>query len=167
LTSSVRFLGKPHQIVISRSPLQVSRVWRKDGVIHCQLWAGFPATHLEETIEVRLIEWLKAQAKLIIPGRVAVICEQFGLHTGPITIKDVRSRWGSCSVRGRLNFNWRLVMAPPEVIDYLVIHETAHLQEMNHSARFWAIVRERCPDYRSHQTWLKACGTELMSWGSG
>ena len=77
-----------------------------------------------------------------------------GVRWRRISIKDQRTLWGSCSVRGNLNFNWRLVLAPPDVMDYVVIHELAHLREMNHSRRFWAIVAEFAPEYRRHRKWL-------------
>lgn len=78
-----------------------------------------------------------------------------------ITIRDQKTRWGSCSSRGNLNFNWRLVMAPPPIIDYVVIHELAHLIELSHSPRFWETVERYCPDHREHRRWLREHGPRL------
>lgn len=80
---------------------------------------------------------------------------------GRITLRDPRSRWGSCTSRGDLMFSWRLVMAPPPVLDYVAAHEVAHLAEMNHSPAFWTLVARLCPDFARHRAWLRAEGGEL------
>ena len=82
-----------------------------------------------------------------------------------ITIKEVKSRWGSCSHNGNLAYSWRLVFAPREVVNYGCAHEVAHLQEMNHSAKFWALVASLCPDYIKHRHWLKTNGQSLFRYG--
>lgn len=79
-----------------------------------------------------------------------------------ITIRDQKTRWGSCSAKGNLNFNWRLILAPEEVLDYVVVHELAHLKEMNHSGRFWKQVELVMPDFAKHRLWLKQNGDMLM-----
>ena len=79
-----------------------------------------------------------------------------GLVPTKLSVRDQRTKWGACSSRGTVTFNWRLIMAPPAVLEYVVIHELAHLKELNHSSRFWAIVREYCPDYAAHKRWLRA-----------
>lgn len=82
-----------------------------------------------------------------------------------ITLRDTRSRWGSCTARGELNFSWRLILAPPMVLDYLVAHEMAHLREMNHSPRFWAVARSLCGHVDAAEAWLKRNGTALHRFG--
>ena len=82
---------------------------------------------------------------------------------GGITVRDQKTRWGSCSARGNLNFNWRLILAPEPVLDYVVIHELAHRKEMNHSRRFWEIVEAVMPDYRNQRKWLREHGDQLMA----
>ena len=96
-----------------------------------------------------------------IPRRVAVYAGKMGVTYGRIRIKDQKTLWGSCSSRKNLNFNWRLVMAPGEVLDYVVVHELCHLKHMNHSAEFWDCVEEILPEYREHRRWLKVHGGEL------
>ena len=81
---------------------------------------------------------------------------------GRITIRDQKSRWGSCSGKGNLNFNWRLILAPEEVLDYVVVHELAHRLEMNHSVRFWGHVERVLPDYKDRRLWLRKNGDGLM-----
>ena len=100
-------------------------------------------------------------AKEKIPKRVALFAEQVGVDYGKITIKDTKSRWGSCSYQGNLNFCWRLILAPEEVLDYIVVHELCHRLEMNHSARFWAEVKRVLPEYEKSKEWLKENGLAL------
>ena len=106
--------------------------------------------------------WYRGEARRIIAQRVREYAATLGVAYSRLTIRDGRSRWGSCSSLGGLNFSWRLILAPPEVLDYVVIHELAHLRELNHSPRFWAIVAAHCPDYRTQQRWLKEHGAALQ-----
>lgn len=108
-----------------------------------------------------LTNWYKQQANKIIGERVKHYANFAGLSYKSIAITSAETRWGSCSSQKTLNFNWRLIMAPPEVIDYVVTHELAHLTEMNHSLAFWERVRKMYPLYRGHRTWLKRYG-ELL-----
>ena len=80
---------------------------------------------------------------------------------GRIAVRDQKTRWGSCSAEGNLNFNWRLIFAPEGVLDYVVVHELAHRKEMNHSARFWGVVESYMPEYKKNQAWLKENGNLL------
>lgn len=84
-----------------------------------------------------------------------------GVTFGRVSVRDQRTRWASCSREGNLSFNWRLTLAPPETLDYVVIHELAHRLEMNHSRRFWAHVEKVCPDHKSHRKWLRKNGEQL------
>ena len=79
-----------------------------------------------------------------------------------VTVRAQKTRWGSCSARGTLSLNWRLIHAPPEVVDYLIIHELMHRREMNHSARFWKLVAQACPDYPAAEQWLKNSSMETL-----
>ncbi|MFA6318450.1 MAG: M48 family metallopeptidase [Elusimicrobiota bacterium] len=88
-------------------------------------------------------------------------CGKMGLRYERVRIKNQSTRWASCSRKGNLNFNWRLLWAPPEVLDYVVVHELCHLVEMNHSKRFWAQVAVWCPDYKRHRKWLRDHGRDL------
>lgn len=86
---------------------------------------------------------------------------QLGRPYGKLTLRDTRSRWGSCSSNGNLSYSWRLIMAPEAVLDYVAAHEVAHLQEMNHAPAFWAVVARLCPDYAQHRAWLHQHGATL------
>jgi predicted metal-dependent hydrolase len=99
--------------------------------------------------------WYKKQAKTLIPGRVGVLATQYGFEYQRIRITSARTRWGSCSTRGTLSFTWRLVMAPEDMIDYVIVHELAHLRIHNHSREFWTQVGLIMPDYKEKRLWLK------------
>lgn len=108
------------------------------------------------------IRALVERAKQVIPARVRYFAPRIGVSYGDITIRNQRTRWGSCSSKGNLNFNCLLMLTNADVIDYVVVHELCHRKEMNHSARFWAEVERILPDYRIHKRWLKDHGSELI-----
>lgn len=94
--------------------------------------------------------------------RVRLYAERMQVSYGKISVKDQKTRWGSCSSLGNLNFNWRLVLMPEEILDYVVVHELAHRKEMNHSRAFWAEVERILPDYKERRKWLRIHGREYM-----
>lgn len=106
--------------------------------------------------------WYRLQARQHLGRRVQALAAEHGYRVTSLRISSARTRWGSCSSRGTLSFPWRLVMAPPEVIDYVVIHELAHLSEHNHSRRFWERVAAMMPDYKTRLRWLKENGHKLV-----
>jgi predicted metal-dependent hydrolase len=114
-------------------------------------------------LESSLERWYRAQAAIILERKARGFAAAFGVEYGRFSIRGQRTRWASCSHRGTLSFNWRLIMAPEPVVDYVVIHEVAHLKEMNHTRRFWGLVAERCPSWRQHKKWLDDHGTELAA----
>jgi hypothetical protein len=99
--------------------------------------------------------WYRARARETLEDRVTHFALRMGLACQSVRITDAKERWGSCSAAGNLNFAWRLVMAPPGVIDYVIVHELTHLVEMNHSRRFWERLGRILPDYRHRRRWLK------------
>ena len=101
-------------------------------------------------------------AREYFPRRAAYFQTFTGGVYHRITIRDQKTRWGSCSAKGTLSFNWRLMLAPPAVLDYVVVHELCHLTHMDHSPAFWQAVAAVCPDYRIHRKWLKEHGHELV-----
>lgn len=111
------------------------------------------------------IENLARQAVKVIPPKVEYYAERIGVTYGRITIRNQKTRWGSCSGKGNLNFNCLLMQAPEEVLDYVIIHELCHRKEMNHSKRFWEQVEKIMPDYKKRRDWLKEHGWELMGQG--
>ncbi len=109
----------------------------------------------------RAAAWLKARARRRLAPLAEAAAARLGRQVTAIALKDTRSRWGSCSTLGRLNFSWRIAMAPPEVQAYLAAHEAAHLVEMNHSPRYWAVLAQLMPDFERPRAWLKREGRTL------
>ena len=105
--------------------------------------------------------WLREQARQACLAAVTRHAAAGGWRPGRITLRDPRSRWGSCNAGGDLMFSWRLIMAPAAVLDYVVAHEVAHLAELNHSPHFWAVVRRLCPDHAPAREWLRRHGASL------
>lgn len=101
------------------------------------------------------------KAREIFEQKVSYYAQMMGVSYGRIAIRDQKTRWGSCSGEGNLNFNWRLIFAPAGVLDYVVVHELAHRKEMNHSPRFWKVVEDTMSEYRKYQKWLKENGRGL------
>lgn len=106
--------------------------------------------------------WYRARAREVLGETVSRFAPQMGAWPKRVSLKDTVSRWGSCSASGNLGFSWRLVMAPPWVVDYVVVHELAHLSYLNHSAAFWHHVARHCPDFGRAQAWLREQGEDLV-----
>jgi len=106
-------------------------------------------------LELALEQWYRAEAARLINERADRLSSQMGIHCKRIVIRGQKTRWASCSHKKNLSFNWKLIMAPEPVIDYVVIHELAHLKEMNHSKRFWELVAQHCHGWREHKKWLR------------
>ncbi|WDR07196.1 SprT family zinc-dependent metalloprotease [Devosia rhodophyticola] len=113
----------------------------------------------------RLTDWLKQEAEIDLKRQTMVHAANLGVTVRALRLRSQSTRWGSCSSAGNLNFNWRLILAPDYVLDYVAAHEVAHLVEMNHSAAFWATVSKTLPDMERGRTWLKANGRQLMAYG--
>ena len=118
---------------------------------------------LPEHLGRRVADFLKREARGDLEEAVRRHTARIGIRAAAIRFKDTKSRWGSCTSDGVLSFSWRIVMAPPAVIDYLAAHEVAHLKEMNHGPRFWRLCEELCPDMDEAKRWLKQHGGRLQA----
>jgi predicted metal-dependent hydrolase len=148
---SARYLGREYQIEINETAsgeIEFSRVF------------VVPAAHQAKRREV-LRNWYMAKAKEKILARVEQYALELGVKFTKVKIVDNRYRWGSCTVNENINFNWRLIKAPMFVIDYVIVHELAHLIEANHTSRFWGIVRANTPTAEKARAWLKEYGQVL------
>jgi predicted metal-dependent hydrolase len=119
------------------------------------------APHVARRVE----DHLRAAARTDLHAAVAMHCAKLGLRPRSLTLRDPVSRWGSCSSSGALSFSWRLILAPTYVLDYLAAHEVAHLQHMNHSTKFWAVVHRLSTDVDLAEAWLNAHGSQLHRYG--
>jgi predicted metal-dependent hydrolase len=153
---TVYFLGRPYRLTVAnngRVPVVL-----KDGEIRVQPGAAgslWPA----------LRAWLSRGADAHIQDRVAHYAPGMRVKLGPVEMREWRRRWGEChSEQGHLRFNWRLIMLPPEIIDYVVVHELAHLLAPGHNPRFWGVVAAILPDYQARRRWLNQYGSPFLLW---
>jgi predicted metal-dependent hydrolase len=118
-----------------------------------------------EHVSRRVTDWLKGEAKRTISPLCLEKAAAIRKRVRRVMVRDQRSRWGSCGSNGHLSFNWRLILAPESVLDYVVAHEVAHLVEMNHSPAFWEVVDELTPHAKTGRTWLNRRGQQLYRYG--
>lgn len=129
------------------------------------LWVYLPSA-LPETERPRLVReallvWYKRQAKILFQEKLDDYARKMGLQYHQLRIKEQKTKWGSCSSKGNINLNWRVILAPEQVIDYLMIHELSHLRHLNHSQAFWQEVGKYMPDYLQWKKWLRDNGKSL------
>ncbi len=148
--NSVPYLGESLRLVAQRGR---RRVHRRGNELLVPATADERATALER--------WYRTAARNEIAGRLDRACTLAGTSYAGLTIRGQRTRWASCSPTGTMSFNWRLMLAPASVLDYVVWHEVCHLEVLDHSPRFWALLARRCPDYREHARWLRRHGATL------
>ncbi len=154
---TVHFLGSEREIRSDTS-----------GQMHIDNRAVYlPPMLSSDEIRAAITVLYKKFAKEYISDRVAELAVKMGLSPSAVKVGSATSHWGSCSKKGSLNFSWFCIMASPEAIDYIIIHELCHMREFNHSARFWENVSIYCPEYRRHREYLKALWREILSenWG--
>lgn len=147
------YLGKLHEVVVERRSTSdvVEGTFR------------LAEHHVEQTSVKRALEMLyRRKARERFEARADHYAAEMGVEYEQIEIRNQRTKWGSCSTTGTLGLNWRLMMAPPNVVDYIIIHELAHLRESNHTDAFWSLVAEHDPDYQEHAEWLEEHSTRLI-----
>lgn len=152
--------GEPHQIV-HWSGVRGSVVATKDATDKAIIAVTGERPHVPRRVK----DYLQREARRDLSAAVARHTETLGIAARSIALRDTRSRWGSCSAQRRLNFSWRLIFAPPMVLDYLAAHEVAHLAELNHSDRFWRLTYRLCPNTDMAEAWLKRHGSSLHRYG--
>jgi len=151
----IPLLGEEWKLEIRRDPARRrARVLAAEGRILLEL----PRSAEARTI---LSGWMRRLARRVILARVRCWSGRIGVRPGRVTLRDTRSRWGSCSSSGDLSFSWRLVMAPPDVLDYVIAHELCHIIQPDHSRRFWSMIARQSPDYERFRGWLAENGERL------
>lgn len=152
------YLGREYKLVITLTKqTKQPEVILKSSEIHI-----IASSTTETDIKAILIQWYKEQAMKLLAERVALYGKTIGVQPTKIRLSNAQKRWGSCSSKGSLLINWRLVMAPLEVFDYVVVHELCHLVHLNHSKDYWNLVRSIIPNYQQRKEWLKDNGMALM-----
>jgi predicted metal-dependent hydrolase len=140
---------------VSHDPLRKKGVFETEGF----LWVG--GKNAELSLEELLVPWFKKRAHGFFADLAQEYASILRATFQRVSVKDTISRWGSCSSAGTLSFNWRLILAPPVIAEYVCAHEVSHLLEMNHSDKFWSLVEQLCPSYKIHRLWLKRYGGAL------
>ena len=120
-----------------------------------------PEPSNQALISRKVMQWYKKQAMTDFTRRLEILAAKLGVTTPPLTLSNAQSRWGSCNSRGHVRLSWRLLQAPPHIINYVICHELAHLKQMNHSAKFWAVVEQLFPNYKLAEKELKALSPQL------
>ncbi len=159
----ILFLGQPRTLTFaSQSRLAQGKIQIE--LVEQQLMVSASEKLDLVTLKAALEAWFKAQAKAYIPQLVYARCQQLGVmeRLNQIRFRRTKTKWGHCTSTGNLQFNWQIMGASAQVVDYLVCHEVSHLLEHNHSKRFWAHVESLCPDYNQHRQWLKQHGHKLI-----
>ncbi len=156
---SVPFRGRPH--LVRHESRERGGVWLDAGPRK----AWIVATGRREHVPRRVRDWLRAQARTEINEAVAQFSNALGLAPSRIALRDPSTRWGSCSTTGVLSFSWRLILAPPYVLNYVAAHEVAHLVHMNHGTRFWSLVEHLVGDTERPRGWLRLEGGSLHRYG--
>ncbi len=149
--------GAAHHLVMVRGRV-APHIISARGEEPARIVAGAPDA---ESFATRVRRFLLAEAKTDLLDRVGAHAKTLGVAWKTLTVKDTVSRWGSCTENGALSFSWRVVLAPPHILDYLAAHETAHLRELNHSKRYWAQVKRCFPEYETAEAWLRRHGAAL------
>jgi predicted metal-dependent hydrolase len=154
---SVPYLGRELELRVRVERGRVrDHVARRGDVLHVKL--GRPGEH---AVREALERWYRRRARVEVTARLDAAVRRAGTAYSRLTIRSQRTRWASCSSGGAMSFNWRLLLAPEPILDYVVEHEAAHLEVLDHSPRFWALLGSRCPEYREHERWLKRNGGGL------
>ena len=164
---------RPDGSILVRAPFRASAEEIGNFVCSHKSWVEKQRIRIrKKTEEIRLAEQnplspeeirlLADQALRELPPRIAAYAGQMGVTYGRVTIRNQKTRWGSCSSKGNLNFNCLLMLTPREVQDYVIVHELSHRKEMNHSPKFWAVVEEVLPDYKKRRNWLRENGSAII-----
>jgi len=148
--------GHMRRLGVYHMPGEAASVMMRDGEL-----CVFAADVSRESVRAALIAWYSQEALRELEAAVNRYAPKVGIAPVRVTVRDMRSRWGSCSSKGNLSFNWKLVMAPEVILRYVAVHELCHLVELNHSQDFWELVASAMPDYAAHRDWLKANGNNL------
>jgi predicted metal-dependent hydrolase len=153
------FLGEEYPLRVMDGPRAKAELEEGVFVVHAR------RAHTQErrarSIRAAFLRWYKEEAEALFTNRTGHYADQMGAAPGRILFRDYKSMWGKCTGQGEITYNWKLVMAPPQIVDYVIVHELAHLHHLNHSRKFWDCVERVIPDHKVRRKWLKDHGQTL------
>lgn len=162
MRKSIALQVKNSQLIV-KAPFFVTKSYIMDFVDKHKNWIETRISQQwKSLININKIEEYKKQAREYIPKRVAEIAKKYWYEYNKVKITSAKTRWGSCTSQKNLNFSFRLILTPPEIIDYVICHELSHLKEMNHSRQFWTEVSKMDINYKKHDNWLKQNGSYFV-----
>lgn len=156
------YLGKDYTLEVLEKDSGKAEVRMKDDSVFVYITRGYSGESRKQAVKEALIKWYRQRFSEVVSQRMEKYSLQLQVAPRRVVIKDQKTRWGSCSQKGNINLNWRLIMAPLPVIDYVIVHELCHLKVMNHSKSFWKLVESILPDCHDNRRWLKTNGKRLM-----
>jgi predicted metal-dependent hydrolase len=157
----VSYQGERYKLIVRPSTLKKIKI-EFCGHFIAHMPESLIAKEHSDDIKMALTRWMQQQSKIQVERFVKLHAPKKQLFPRSIHIKTQKSRWGSCGIHNDIHINWLLIIAPPAVLEYVVVHELCHIRERNHSRHFWALVAEHLPAYHHHQRWLKEHGSHLM-----
>lgn len=157
---SFPYLGKNYRLKFVRGGESDARM--KNGFLEVTIPKSGSIEKHQSAIKELLVAWYQSHAEERFLTKANRFMQQLGVSPAKVSVRDFKSRWGSCSVRGEVTFNWRVIMAPNRVMDYVVVHELSHLVAHDHSEKFWTTIRKIIPDYATDKEWLRVNGKSLF-----
>jgi len=158
----IRVLGKEYELKVEEVMIKGASVKFDGSKFNVRVNEGLTKEGKQQFIKEVLVLWMRKKAKEVFEERTRYYANRLQLNPNKITIKEQKTLWGSCSSKNNINFNWRLIMAPIEILDYVIVHELSHLKHRNHSKNYWDFVKEAMIDYEERRQWLKANGGKLV-----
>lgn len=161
IIDSIIYRGREHKVKLTIYPGKETQLIFRDEEFNIYINNRVAESKIAKEMAQELRFWMLDKGSELIKKRTAEYSVMLGVNYNNIRIKDTKTRWGSCSSKANLNFNFRIIMAPEEVMDYIIIHELCHLKHMNHGKGFWETVAFYMPDYEKHKKWLRINGMKL------
>ena len=155
------FMGQNYPLKVLEHKSGLTNVNLTEGLFLVAINVDIPLDKRREEILGKLKQWYIRRAKELITERLELFSDKIGVKVNTVRFKNQKTRWGSCSQKGNLNFNWKLIMAPMCIVDYVVVHELCHIKQMNHAQEFWRLVENQIYDYKEMRKWLKENGRQL------
>jgi predicted metal-dependent hydrolase len=157
----ILFLGREYNINVDLCDMSGALARFDEGKFNVCLSKKLKGKARQAALEKAFEELFRDKARAVLEERLALYSPLIGVTYNNMRVKGQKTRWGSCSSKGNLNFNWRLIMAPEWIIDYVIVHELCHLKHLNHSRQYWEMVFQYMPEYKKARLWLRENGMEL------